>query len=75
MKMSNVQNKSASRWGAWFLFLLTSKRFFSKMIAKLNAGDFDGVPAEMKDVIFSGGRIAPGLIPRREEETQLFSRK
>lgn len=64
-----------NQFDALVSFLFTSRGFYPKMLAKLNAGDFENVPAEMKDVISSGGQIAPGLIPRREEETQLFSRK
>ena len=64
-----------NQFDALVSFLFTSGGFYPKLLAKLNAGDFEGVPAEMKDVISSNGKVANGLIPRREEETQLFSRK
>lgn len=56
-------------------FIFTSGDFPPILLKKLNARDFVNVPAEMKDVIYSNGKLAPGLVVRREEETQLFSSK
>ena len=64
-----------NQFDALVSFLFTSGRFFPDLLTKLNAGDFEGVPAEMKRIIYSNGKIAPGLVTRREEETRLFSSK
>lgn len=64
-----------NQFDALVSFLFTSGGFSQNLLTKLNAGDFDGVPEEMKKIIYSGGKLAPGLVTRREEETQLFSNK
>lgn len=59
-----------------FLFTLGEGSFkSSRLLGFLNAGDFNSVPIEMRKFIYSNGKLANGLVPRREEEAQLFSGK
>ena len=66
---------SQNQFDALVSFIFTSGKFYPNLLNKLNAKDFDNVPAEMKDVLLSNGKIAPGLVLRRAAETELFSRK
>ncbi len=38
----------------------------------LNRGDYDAVPVQMQRYVWGGGRRLPGLIARREAETNLY---
>jgi len=44
----------------------------STMLKKLNEGDFDSVPTEMKRWNIVAGKVSKGLINRREAEVSLF---
>jgi GH24 family phage-related lysozyme (muramidase) len=46
----------------------------SDLLARLNAGDYDSVPGEMRRWVFAGGRPFLGLIRRRQREGTLFAR-
>lgn len=56
-------------------FIFNTGTFYPNLLNKLNTKDFDNVLAEMKNVLLSNGKIAPGLVPRRAAETELFSRQ
>jgi lysozyme len=45
----------------------------STLLAKLNAGDYAAVPAELRRYTKAGGQVQPGLVRRREREAHLFS--
>ena len=45
----------------------------STLRKKLNAGDYDAVPSELRKWVFSQGKKLPGLARRREAEGALFS--
>lgn len=45
----------------------------STLLRRLNAGEFDAVPAELAKWNKAGGRVLPGLTRRREAEGRLFS--
>ena len=47
----------------------------STLLKKLNSSDYVAVPVEMSKFLYSNGKLANGLIPRRQEEAQLFSRQ
>ena len=44
----------------------------SKLLRKLNAGDFDGAAEEFLDFNLANGKTVPGLTRRREAESELF---
>ena len=59
-----------------FLFTMGEGRFrTSTLLKQLNISDYDSVPVEMRKFLYSNGKLAPGLTPRREEEAGLFSGK
>ena len=47
----------------------------STLLKVLNAGDYDGVPAQIKRWNKAGGKVLEGLIRRREAEALLFEGK
>ena len=47
----------------------------STLLKVLNAGDYDGVPAQIKRWNKAGGQTLDGLIRRREAEALLFQNK
>jgi len=44
----------------------------STLLKKLNAGQYDQVPEQMRRWVYSAGLINPGLIKRREREVALW---
>jgi len=44
----------------------------SDLLAKLNAGQYDAVPAELNRWVYGGGQVLPGLVTRRRDEGILF---
>lgn len=44
----------------------------STLLRKLNAGDYTGAGAEFEKWNKAGGRVLPGLVARRAEESRLF---
>lgn len=44
----------------------------STLLKKLNAGDYDAVPAELKKWNKGGGKVLPGLVRRRAAEAALW---
>lgn len=58
-----------------FVFNLGQNAFAgSRLLRKLNAGDFVGAAAEFPKWDHAGGQVVPGLLRRREAEQQLFQR-
>ena len=58
-----------------FIFNVGSTAFQnSTLLAKLNGGDFDSVPDEMKKWKYAGGRISRILEQRRQAEADLFEK-
>ena len=56
-----------------FVFNVGSGNFRRSTLRKvLNAGDFDGVPFQLRRWVKAGGRELPGLVTRREGEIALF---
>ena len=47
----------------------------SKLLRKLNAGDFEGAAEELLDFDLANGKRIPGLTRRREAEYDLFMRE
>lgn len=47
----------------------------STLLRKLNAGDYAGVPAQLKAWVFDNGNVQPGLVKRRAAEATLWSQK
>ena len=47
----------------------------SKLLEKLNAGDYAGAQAEFGKWNKGGGRVLPGLVRRRAEEAQMFGNR
>jgi lysozyme len=45
----------------------------STLLALLNRGDYQSVPAQMRRWVNSGGQPVPGLVARRRSEGELFS--
>lgn len=45
----------------------------STLLRKLNNGEFDAVPTELKKWVKAGGQTLPGLVRRRNEEAELFT--
>ena len=58
---------------AWTFNLGPTNLSESTLLKKLNAGDYDAVPFEMKRWNKAGGEVLEGLIRRREAEAALFS--
>lgn len=55
-----------------FTFNLGLGRLRSSTLRKrVNAGDWDAVPAELRKWVIGGGRVLPGLVKRREAEAAL----
>lgn len=44
----------------------------STLRRRVNAGDWDAVPAELRKWVLGGGRVLPGLVTRREAEVGLL---
>jgi lysozyme len=42
----------------------------STLVRLLNAGDYAGVPAQLRRWVYAGGAVAPGLVTRRAQEAQ-----
>jgi lysozyme len=60
---------------SWTYNLGPSNLNASTMLKVLNAGDYDGVPAQIKRWNKAGGKVLEGLIRRREAEALLFEGK
>jgi lysozyme len=45
----------------------------STLLVKLNAGELDAVPDELRRWVHAGGRVLPGLVRRREAEILLWN--
>ncbi len=58
---------------AWTFNLGPTNLSESTLLKKLNAGDYDSVPSEMKRWNKAGGEVLEGLIRRREAEAALFN--
>lgn len=43
-----------------------------RLMRKLNAGDYDGAADEFLDIVKAGGKVLPGLVRRREEESTMM---
>ena len=46
----------------------------STLVKRLNAGDYDAVPEQLRRWKYSGGQIVQGLINRREKEVELWNK-
>ena len=57
---------------AWTFNLGPTNLSESTLLKKLNAGDYDSVPDEMRRWNKAGGKVLDGLVRRREAEAQLF---
>ncbi len=58
-----------------FIFTLSDVTFKNSDLLKfLNSSSFSWVTDEMKKFTYSNKTFAPGLVPRRDDEAQLFSR-
>lgn len=56
-----------------FTFNLGVPRLRSSTLRrKINAGEFDAVPRELRKWVWGGGKKLPGLVARREAEIELF---
>ena len=58
---------------AWTFNLGPTNLSESTLLKKLNAGDYDAVPFEMKRWNKAGGEVLKGLVRRREAEAALFN--
>ena len=58
---------------AWTFNLGPTNLSESTLLKKLNAGDYDSVPSEMKRWNKAGGEVLEGLVRRREAEAALFN--
>jgi lysozyme len=57
-----------------FAFNLGATRFAgSTLLKRLNAGNYGGVPAFLKAWVFIDGKVAPGLLARRNREAELWA--
>jgi GH24 family phage-related lysozyme (muramidase) len=45
----------------------------STLLRKLNAGDYESVPSELRKWVNAGGQRLPGLVTRREAEAKMFT--
>lgn len=57
---------------SWFFNFGESKVKNSTLLKKLNAGDYDAVPTELKRWVHAGGKRVQGLINRRNAEATQF---
>ena len=57
------------------LIYLNATRWLGTMLKKLNAGEYEEVPSQMKRWNKAGGKVLQGLIRRREAESLLFEGK
>jgi lysozyme len=56
-----------------FTFNVGAEAFrHSTLLRQLNAGDYAGVPAQLRRWIHAGGQESAGLVHRREEEIRLW---
>ena len=60
---------------SWTYNLGPSNLNASTMLKVLNAGDYDGVPEQIKRWNKAGGKVLQGLVRRREAEALLFEGK
>ena len=60
---------------SWTYNLGPSNLNSSTLLKVLNAGDYDGVPEQIKRWNKAGGKVLEGLIRRREAEALLFEGK
>ena len=60
---------------SWTYNLGPSNLNASTMLKVLNAGDYDGVPEQIKRWNKAGGKVITGLVRRREAEALLFEGK
>ena len=58
---------------AWTFNLGPGNLSESTMLKKLNAGDYDAVPDEMRRWNKAGGEVLNGLVRRRDAEANLFT--
>jgi len=58
---------------AWTFNLGPGNLSKSTMLKKLNAGDYDAVPDEMRRWNKAGGEVLNGLVRRRDAEANLFT--
>lgn len=68
-------NEPAGRLAAVsdFVFNLGIRRYAASTLRrKVNAGEWDDVPAELRKWKWGGGKILPGLVLRRESEIVLL---
>lgn len=57
-----------------FTYNLGSSRLkTSTLRRRINSGDWDDVPRQLRRWVFGGGRKLPGLVKRREAEIGLFT--
>lgn len=45
----------------------------STLRKKINSGDWEAVPTELRKWVLGGGKVLPGLVKRREDEIRLFT--
>jgi len=50
-------------------------RGYPGLLSALNAGDYTGAQARFGDYVYSAGRVLQGLVNRRANEADLFSRR
>ena len=60
---------------SWVYNLGNGNLTSSTMLKVLNAGDYEGVPAQIKRWNKAGGKVLEGLVRRREAEALLFEGK
>jgi lysozyme len=60
---------------SWTYNLGPSNLNSSTLLKVLNAGDYDGVPEQIKRWNKAGGKVLQGLVRRREAEALLFEGK
>jgi len=60
---------------SWVYNLGNGNLTSSTMLKVLNAGDYEGVPAQIKRWNKAGGKVLDGLVRRREAEALLFEGK
>jgi len=72
VKVSLTQNQFDALV-AWTFNLGPGNLSESTMLKKLNAGDYDAVPDEMRRWNKAGGEVLNGLVRRRDAEANLFA--
>jgi len=60
---------------SWVYNLGNGNLTSSTMLKVLNAGEYEGVPAQIKRWNKAGGKVLDGLVRRREAEALLFEGK